>query len=63
MNDTDIINWIDKNAYDIFPICLDPLKTLGIGMTWSDGTGNKRLSVGADLRDCIRGAVAGESTT
>ena len=58
MDDTQIVDWLEKNGEEIYTARID--KADYLVLQWNDRDGESRLTYGCDLRDAVRGALAGE---
>ena len=54
MDDTQILDWLQQHATEL------RLEPTDYRLLWIDGWARQHETKGCDLRDCVRGAVAGE---
>ena len=58
MDDTQIVDWLQKHAEEIYTVQIN--STGYLVLAWNDVDGETQRTYGGDLRDAVRGAVAGE---
>lgn len=58
MDDTQILDWLQKNGEEIYTVQIN--ETDYLVLRWNDENGESQRTYGCDLRDAVRGAIAGE---